>query len=291
MDLYLADQKTLMVVISGAMHAAALVALVVGAELYIAGGWLLTGFLIAVFDIIPISLLPFIGRIGREIGQASTQVLSASTESTKNEETSLLKDKPSRIQRLVFFVPDLAVFLNNLAYMLLIFAIPPRIEEFTGKSLSTAVLLTTLIVIFSFVASMALSFVADRKIKPNFVMLVGNIVFYAGAILSFGSTTEFLAFPASFEIGSVLVGFGDAAVINIAIMSKFSLYEKWGVKTDGLAEQSTALFNLSFCISQAVGTVCSGLTITRESEIPTIVGAAIACVVNTVGLIFCISVK
>ena len=254
---------------------------------------MLTGFLIAIFDIVPILLLPFIGRIQRnmedEEALASNKVSTISRDPSTNGKS--IKDKPSRIQRLAFFVPDVAVFLNNVTYILLLSAIPPRRKKFTGKSLSTAVLLSSLMTVVGFLSSITLGFVADRKMKSNSVMLIGNIAFYVGAILAFGSTTEFLAFPASFEIGSVLVGIGDAAVINIAIMSKFGMYEKWGIKTDGLAERSTSVFNFCFCISQAVGTVLSGLTVSRASEIPLITTAVAACLVNTVGFIWSSMVK
>ena len=290
-DLYLADKKTLMVIISGSMHVGTIVAVIVGAELYIAGGWMLTGFLIAIFDIIPILLLPFIGRIQRNMENEEELASNKVSTTSRDPSTNGLKDKPSRIQGLAFFVPDVAVFLNNVTYILLLSAIPPRIKKFTGKSLSTAVLLSSLMTVVGFLSSITLGIVADRKMKSNSVMLIGNIAFYVGAILAFGSTTEFLAFPASFEIGSALVGFGDAAVLNIAVMSKFSMYEKWGVKTDGLAEQSTAVFNFCFCISQAVGTVLSGLTVSRASEIPLIATALAACLVNTVGFIWSMMVK
>ena len=291
MDLYLADKKTLMVIISGSMHLAVIISTNVGAQLYIAGGWMLTGFLIAVFDVLLILLLPFVGRIqgmkGSGAGVKNIQLTRVEVSANGRD----LKDKPSRIQQLAFFVPDIAVFLNNVTYNLLLYGIPQRIKTFSGKSLSTAVLLSSLMIVVGFLSSITLGFIADRKMKSNSVMLIGNIAFYVGAILAFGSTTEFLAFPASFEIGSVLVGIGDAAVINIAIMSKFGMYEKWGIKMEGLAERSTAVFNFSFCISQVFGVVLSGLTVTRASEIPAIGVAVAACLVNTVGFIFCMLVK
>ena len=291
MDLYLADKKTLMVIISGSMHVAEIISTNVGAQLYIAGGWMLTGFLIAVFDVLLILLLPFVGRIqgmkGSGAGLKNTQLTRVEVSANGRD----LKDKPSRIQQLAFFVPDIAVFLNNVTYILLLYGIPQRIKTFSGKSLSTAVLLSSLMIVVGFLSSITLGFIADRNMKSNSVMLIGNIALYVGAILAFGSTTEFLVFPASFEIGSILVGFGDAAVINIAIMSKFGMYEKWGIKMEGLAERSTAVFNFSFCISQVFGVVLSGLTVTRASEIPAIGVAVAACLVNTVGFIFCVLVK
>ena len=255
---------------------------------------MLTGFAIAVFDIIPIFFLPFIGRMQRKIkigaSSSSNRVLTKNMEVNANG--MILKEKPSKIQNIVFFVPDIAAFLNNSAYVILLFAIPTRIKEFTGKSLGTAVLFNSLMVVFSFASSMILGFVPGRRVRPNFVMLIGNVFLYIGMLLVFGSTTEFLAFPASFEIGSVFIGIGNAAVLNIAVMSKFSLYEKLGVKTDGnLAERSITVFNFSISISQAVGIVLSGLVVTRASEVPTIIGAIAACLFNTVGFILCILVK
>ena len=292
-DMYLADKKTIMVVISGAMHVSIVAAVLVGTELYIAGGWLVTGFIIAVFDILPLMLLPVVGHIQNKTAKGQ-DVKNSQLPDAKSINVAAgdgLKDSPSKFQQIVFFLPDVAVFLNNVAYILLMFAIPVRIKEFTGQSLRTAVLFSTLMVAISFVSSMVLGFTADKKFGPSLVMLIGNVVFYAGAIMAFGSTTEFLAFPGSFEIGSVLVGIGNAAVINIAVMSKFSLYEKWHVKTDGLAERSTAVFNFSLCLSQAVGTVIGGLSVTRASEIPTISGAAAACLVNVIGFLLCIFVR
>ena len=291
--MYLADKKTLMVITSGAMHVAIVIGIILGTELYITGGWLMTGFLIAVFDIIPILLLPVIGNIIKRTTD-DLDVKTPQLNDTKpavSAEGDVLKDNPTRLQQFVFFLPDLAVFLNNIAYILLTFSIPVRIKEFSGKSLRTAALFSTLMVVFSFVSSMVLGFLLNKRFGPSIVMLVGNVVFYVGAVMSYGSTTEFLAFTGSFELGSVLIGIGNAAVINIAVMSKFSLYEKWQVKTEGLAERSTAVFNFSLCISQALATVMGGLTITRASEVPTICAAGVACFVNVVGFLLCLLVR
>ena len=279
-----------MVLISGSMHIGYLTGILVSAELYIAGGWLLTGFLIAIFDVVLMFALPVVGKFHRKISKITVLNKVEPTE-VESKDGLTLKDRPSKLQQLAFFVPDIAVFLNNLTYILLVYTIPPRFEKFSEKSLSTAVLFSSLLIVFSFVASIGLALVTGTKMRTDVAMLIGNAVFYAGAILAFGSTTEFLAFPGSYEIGSLLVGIGDAGVVNLAIMSKFSLYEKWGVKTDNLGERSTALYNFAMATSNAAGTVLGGLTITRASEIPTICGALAACFVNTVGFSLCILVK
>ena len=276
-----------MVVISGSMHIGYLTGILVSAELYIAGGWLLTGFLMAIFDFVLMFALPVVGRFHDTINDVN----AIDSTVVKSNKGPCLKDRPSKVQRLIFYVPDVAVFLNNVTFILLIFTIPPRIEEFSEKSLSTAVLFSSLMIVFSFVSSITLALVTGTKIRTDVTMLISNAVFHTGAILAFGSTTEFLAFPGSYEIGCLLTGIGDAGVINLAVMSKFSLYEKWGVKTERLGERSTILYNFAMATSQAVGTVFGGLTITRSSEIPTICGALAACFINTVGFVLCIVVK
>ena len=49
------------------------------------------------------------------------------------------------------------------------------------------------------------------------VMILGNLSFYIGVAFCFGSTTEFMVFPFAFEIGAAMVGFGDAATMNLCI--------------------------------------------------------------------------
>ena len=294
MDLYLSDRKSLMVVISGCMHIGPIFGITVAAKLYETGGWLLTGLIIPILDIILMSTVPFFGKIHQTIGHGNcTATERAECEPIIND-TGLeqtLKDKPNKFQKAAYFIPDVAVFFNNLAFSVLIYSIPPRIEKFNQKSISTSALLSTLLLVFSFLASIALAFATNRKIQTEFAMLIGNIVFYVGSILAFASTTEFLNFSSSYEMGCFLVGIGNAGVTNLAIMSKFSMYERWGLRTKGLAEKSTPIFNFSMSASTAVGIVLGGLTITRESEIPAIVGAIAVCLVNTAGFIACILIK
>ena len=295
MDIYLSDRKALMVVISGSMYIGVIYGITVSAELYETGGWLLTGLTIPILDIILMSILPVFGKIHRTIENGNcTGTDKAECEPIVNDigVEQILEDKPSKLQKAAYFIPDIAVFLNNLAFYVLVYSVPPRFEMFRQKSISTAALFSTLLLVFSFLASIALAFTTNRNIRTEFVMVIGNILFYIGAIAYFGSTTEFLNFPSFYEVGCFLVGIGDAGVINLAILSKFSLYEKWGIRTDGLAEKSTALFNFSMSMySAAVGAVLGGLTVTRESEIPAIFGAIAVCLINTVGFIACILIK
>ena len=288
--MYLSDSKTLMVFISGAMYLGTIYGKSVSAALYETGGWLLTGLIIPVLDIILMFSLPFFGKL-RETIENYPALNTAREPVISDVGEQNLKCKPSKIQNVAFFLPDVAVFLINGTFCALLFCLPPRIETFSQKSISLAAIMSTLLLVFSFLASTTLAFVSNRNLRTEFAMMISNVIFHMGAILSFGSTTEFLKFPFSFEIGCFLVGIGAAGVINLAIMSKFSLYEKWGIRTDGLAARSTAIFNFSMSMSAAVGAVLGGLIVTRESEIPAIFGAIAVCLINTAGFIACILIK
>ena len=285
--MYLSDSKTLMVFISGAMYLGTIYGKSVSAALYETGGWLLTGLIIPVLDIILMFSLPFFGKI-HQTTEKYTALNRASDLVMEDVGAQTLKSELSKIQKVAFFFPDVAVFLINGAFCALLFCLPPRIEMFSQKSMSLAALFSTLLLVCSFLASVALAFVSNRNLRTEFAMMISNVIFHMGAILSFGSTTKFLKFPFSYEIGCFLVGIGAAGVLNMAIISKFSLYEKWGIRTDGLAERSTAIFNFSMSMSAAVGAVLGGLIVTRESEIPAICGAIIFCSINIAGFIACV---
>ena len=123
------------------------------------------------------------------------------------------------------------------------------------------------------------------------IMLAGNLSFGIGSIFTFGSTTEFVDFPHEFLIGAALVGLGDAAILNLAIMSKFVLYEKWGWTNKSLGAHSSAIYNLAMNFSSALGTILSGVGDSRESEIPGLGIMCGVCVTVTICLLFCKLVK
>ena len=172
--MHLSDRKTLMVFISGSMHIGNILGIIVAAEFYVAGGWLLTGFLVPILDAILISALPFLGKIQRM--RKTYYVLNGCDSKVAESGGNNLKDSPSKTQQVAFFFPDVAVFLNNVVYILLIYSIPPRIEKFSQKSLSTSVLFSTLPIVFSFVASLALTFITNRKIRTDVTMLISNYI-------------------------------------------------------------------------------------------------------------------
>ena len=201
------------------------------------------------------------------------------------------EDKLTKLQAIAFYMPDLAVFVNNLVFNMMIYVVPVRMVEFNDRSLNSAVLAINLIINSVCLISSIVLGQLTKRVDVIMTMLVGNAVFYGGCILVYGSTTEFLAFPVSFEIGCVLIGIGDASIVNLCIVSKLVLYKKWGASNTDLGKHATTVFNATMCLSAVLGTVVSGLTTTRDSEIPTLACSVAALVVVTVVLTFCRLVK
>jgi hypothetical protein len=82
------------------------------------------------------------------------------------------------------------------------------------------------------------------------------------------------------------MGLGYPATINLAIMSKFVIFERWGLTTEGLGSQSTPLYNLIFNLSSALGVILAGLTHSRASEIPALGTIGGLFVIVSIGLLF-----
>ena len=310
-DLYLNQSKVLIVVISSTIHIASILCSVVGTLFFMNGGWLLTGPGIAAFNLLPLIMLIFLGRVRRKMKQLQGVVQTPGTEmktildqqtqlsinyltnnttnttsqTNQNRDTTtshLPNNTMSKQQAFAFYMPDVATFFNNLIFSLMLYSLPARMVKFTGHTLDSAVLFTNLLNLSSLISALVLGILSERRCNVVMVMVTGTALFYLGSVLTFGSTTEFLnLFPFQFEIGSLLVGIGDAAVINLCIMSKFVLCEKWGVDTRGnLGARSTAVFNFMLNLSAAAGVALSGLTLSRESEVASLVCTAFVCVVS-----------
>ena len=283
-DQYLRHYKMCIAIISSTMTLANILGSIIAVQLYLAGGWLLVGPGMAVLNLLPLVLLPALTNVQKSLNKSGTGTLPVSGDVASG---LLDTNKLSGLRKLAFVTPDLAVFLTNLTFNLLIHCLPTRMVKFTGNSLDTAVLFLSLLNVFSLVGALILGYLADRKTNIFTIMIAGNVVFTTGCILAFGSTTTFLSFTSGFEVGSVLVGFGDAAIIHLAIMSKFALYERWGVPKEGLGNRAATVNNLVLNLSVAGGAVLSGLTVSRASEVPALGAAGATFLVVSLGLIFC----
>ena len=299
-DLYLHQYKSLVTVISSTMHAANFIASILATRLYSWGGWLYVGLGLAACTCLPLFVLPAVNAIQRraehlgivqQYGSLDADSIdSNSLDGSLFEKSSLDNhSEPTSLQTVVFYIPDIALFLNNVMYNILTYDLTDRMITFSGNDMNTAVMFMNLLSIFSLVSALVLAFITDNKLNVFSVMIFGNIVFHAGCIITFGSTTKytFLHFPFGFELGCLLVGIGDAAVINLSIVSKFVLYEKWGLSIQGLGARSTAVNNLTLNLSVALGIVLSAYTLSRDSESSVLEGGAGVFLLVGVGLIMC----
>ena len=324
MDLYLQKYKICTSIISSSMHIANIVSSILAVRLYEEGDWLYVGVGLAGFSCLPLFLLPTFNCVQKPTDQMekdSTFYLSSNgnvescdlrsrdtglsdVESpeveAQNVESCKVKTKKSRddqplgqmsslnlLQKIIFYIPDAALFLNNILFNVLIFNLTDRMVTFSGKKMDTAILFVNLLNVFSFLGAIGLGFIADKKLNIFEVMIFGNVAFHAGYILTFGSTTTFINFPFEFEIGSVLIGLGDAAIVNLSIMSKFVLFERWSLSPQGLGALSAETHNLVLNLSVAFGIFLSGFTLSEESEIPVLCSGAAIFLLVSIGLILC----
>ena len=188
-------------------------------------------------------------------------------------------------QKVIFLLPDIVVFLNNTWFVVLIYSIPYRITERSSYSLPHANQLLGIMSATSLIVTVVLSYIATCQIATTLVMIAGNVSFYIGVVLIYGSTTDFFVFRGSFEMGVLLAGIGDAGVTNLCIPSKFEMVQKWGKNDSHIGTMSTMYFNAALAAASVVGITLSGLTITPESELPTVVISGAMSVVTSITMI------
>ena len=176
---------------------------------------------------------------------------------------------------IAFYCPDIVLFLNNLVNDLMNYVLPLRIVHSTAMNLTAAVSLFYIYNVISLVFALILSFFAVRMKKFGVlkIMAIGNLVNLGGYVLAFAATTShfrFLDATTQLVIGLVLIGLGEPFYLNLGISCKFSLYERWGLDISGLGEQGSRINNMALNLSSALGTVVSALSLSDESEIPTV---------------------
>ena len=273
--------------ISSGIHVSTTISCVLSAALYEAGGWTYTAPAFSFLLLIPVISLKFINLDKVKVAVAKDDRTShyEDDKEIKNSDQKS-KAKLTLLQRIAFMLPDLVVFLNNAMYIMLIYSIPYRLLYSSSYSLTIANLYISLMSAVSFIATFALSY-ASVRINAIVIMIFGNMCFYVGAICMYGSTTSYLMFPGSLEIGAILVGFGDAAIINLCVICKFYLYKVWKRDLETIGVKAVTYFNFSLSMSAMFGIVLSGITSTKESEIPTLFTSGISFVITSLSLIFC----
>lgn len=304
-DLYFNDDKMPIILISAFLQIGAILSAILSAELYIVGGWVLVGLIVAAFNIFPLVLLPAVVNVQKNTKRKKSSGVGAKRELLAqnsfdsyavSEVSTIFQTVTSSGRRVAFYLPDVMVFLNNLVCDLIAYVLPARIVLYSNIPLGTAVPLFQTGNLASLFTALTFSYIAGRKQKLDVLglMAIANTLYYLGSIIAFASTTsilQFLNFPYQLLIGLVLMGIGEAGHLNLIIMSKFALYEKWNMSRCGLGKRSTAINNVSLSISSALGTAISAFSLTEESEVPTIVTLTGVGVVLTLGLILSRLVK
>ena len=301
MDLYFKDDKMPVILISAFLQIGAMISTILSAELFIHGGWVLVGLVVACFNFLPLMLLPFVRKVHkkgkRNPGKGvERELLAMNSMDSYTVSDSSFQKLTSNSRRISFFVPDLMVFLNNLVCDLIAYVLPARLVFYCNIPLTTAVPLFQTLNLASLFTALAFSFLASKNKKFDVLgyMTAANFLFYLGTIVAFASTTsflQFLVFPYQLLIGLVLSGIGVAGHLNLVIMSKFAFYEKWDMRNCGLGKRSTMINNVALSLSATVGTAISGFTLSGESEVPTLVALTTVGVCLTVGLVLCKLVK
>ena len=201
------------------------------------------------------------------------------------------QEKLTPLRSVAFYLPDIAMFFSNIAYVTMFYVLPARMVKYNIETLSNAVFFLTILLVVGFIFAVVYGLVADKKIDVILLMAFGSLSLYVGLIIVYGSTTEFLSFPHAYKIGYVIAGLGDPAFLTVTIMSKFVLYEKWNVGVTGLGEKAAAVYNISFNVATAIGIALSGLTLSRASEVPTLATAGTMCVIGLICYAVCKSIK
>ena len=296
-DEYLKEDHEAMIQISSFSHIGTILSCIISAQLYVSGGWVLVGFGMASFNIILIVLIPFFKTLEmKDSIKVKAQTSSGEKQPLVQNNCYMPQAKLSWQRTIAYYCPDIVLFLNNLVNDLMNFVLPPRIVNSTEMSLTAAVSLFHTYNVFSLLSALILSFFAVRMKKFGVlkIMAIGNLVYFGGNVLAFGATTRlfrFLDTTTQLVVGLVLIGVGEPFYLNYGISCKFSLYEKWGVGSSGLGEQGSRINNMALNLASAKGTVFSALSLSDESDIPTVAALSGLGVLLTMAILICSLVR
>lgn len=269
------------------MHLATLVGSIISSHVYTAHGWLVAPTMAGI-SAIPLLFLPKVNNIIQDYLAEIKKPEDDGAGNTDNDIKTEGSANLTTLRKITILMPDLAVFMNNMMYIVMIYILPYQLVEYAAKSIETAALLLTIVNALSFVTSLVLGPITE-KLNTFTIMIVGNAMFYLGLLLAYGSTTKVFKFSSSFEIGCILIGIGDPGVLNMGIMSKFVLYKNWGIMDKDLGVRSTKLNNLALCVSGVLGVALPGLLISIDKAF---LGIVVACwFITNIALVMCKLVK
>lgn len=283
-----------MILISNFLQIGNMASAIVATRLYVSGGWLFVGLILATINFFPLILLPIIRR-------ARNQARSMSRNQLGNlEETEVGNADPDKVKTiargLAFYTLDVLVFFNNFTADLIAYVLPARIVIYNEVSLNQSVLLFQIGNVFSCLTALSYSYLAakHKTIDTLLIMAACNALFYLGCLVTFSSTIgslQLLSYPYQLCIGLALMGTGKAGHINLLIANKFALYEKWRLRMGGLGRRSAMINNVMLCLSSGLGSAVSGVFLLKEAEIPIICFLTGAGVVLSFGVVLVRLVK
>lgn len=276
------------VLISCVTQVGSILSAIISAELYVYGGWPFVALILATFNFLPLILLLPVHQI-----QRTRQTLnSVEGETVKGSEIQEFHSAESNWRKFAFYMPDVMLFMNNVISNMMAYSLPKRIVMTSDMGLGVAVSLFQVGNGVSLLTGLFYSFLAGKKKSFNVfnAMIVCTALLYIGSLLAFCSI-EVELFPFQQIVGLMMMGIGLTAHRNLSIVSKFSLYEKWGLQNDGLGKKSTVINNIARCISNALGTTISGFLLSKETDIPIVTSLTGAGVFLTIGLVVAKHVK
>ena len=280
-----------MVVIGSGVYAGNTLGGIMGTEVFLRGGWALTGPVAAVFNVLPLIFLPFMCLESYDYAPINTcDALESDEESVDCcRATSSL----TWVQTIAFYAPDFVFFMNNISFSVLSYVVPAKMYEFKGMPLDRVVFELNTICCVSIFLGLAFSYLTSKKLNVLGVIMGCNVLFYCGCLLMYTSTTKYSMFKYDFEVSSLMVGFGDATITNLIIMSKFVMFERWDVDSTSvdLGQYATTIFNISDSLGYIVGAIVSGLMMPKKSELPTITSFSVYLLTTTLIMFFCVLVR
>lgn len=257
---------------------------ILGTGLMFHGGWCITGPVVGAFNILPLLLLPLIKT------DTADDYIQISDEDDLPNPTDYL----TFFQHFAYYMPDFLFFMNNVSFSVLTFVVPFRMDHYMGKTLEQTVYELNILCTVVIVPGVVIAYLITKKLDVIISLIVLNIVFYAGSIMMYLSSTKTLNFLYEFHVSSVFVGLSDVIVTNILILSKFVMFEKWKKDITGmdLAQHASRVFNVSDSLGHIAGAVLSSFSSYKDGETFTLTMFAVLMTTTTIGMIISkISVK
>ena len=312
-DCYLSDKKFLVVLINNFLNVGVLVGSLVGAQLYVAGTWLAVGLGSAALSLFAFpALIPLYMIDSNPHRQLPLEEESRRSQSRQTPEDASIGDysrlfsveagslalaggeegvfsrlrTPRRI--LIYLLPDIAYLFVNTVDMMLFVALPYRLVTYNDRPVLDAVFFTQIMNVVAFSVSIICGYIASTKVNPFLVLAAGVVFHYGGAVMMFGSTTDsYMCVHYGLEIGLVFLGLGVGILGTIPVMSKFILFEKWGLSIVGLGQHATAVNLLAVSVSAFFGIILSGTILSESSEIYFLVFNVITLVFSYIAMLAC----